>query len=372
MVKFTSKSIKSILNVKKNIDGWFWDKYSLNPYNGCSFGCIYCDARSSHYHMPTDFENNILVKDNPHLHLDKRISRARTLLPDVVGIGGVTDAYQPAEKLYKNTRNSLEVLQKHRYPIHLATKSTLVKRDLDIIQSIAEDTWATVSVSISSSKKEISDFLDFRSPAPEKRFNLIESIKRHSDKIQVGVLYLPMVPYLNDSTEGMQDMIKRSIDSGADYLLFGGLTMHDTQSKWFLNRVKEEFPDLIPKYQSLFHFKFDEIDIGYKGLPSTPKDYLKATESKLQELCLKHRLPIRMKRFIPEDYRKWNYVVAEKLLNERYFCHLEGKNNQELFWAAFNIHNLKESIKTMSERGHLSTIRNVKGSILKQIEAYLA
>ncbi len=97
MPTFIKQQFKSILNKKKFIDNWFWDRYSINPYNGCSFGCIYCDARSAKYHAPQDFENKITIKQNVGPMLDKRLSRARTLLPDVVGLGGVTDCYQPAE-----------------------------------------------------------------------------------------------------------------------------------------------------------------------------------------------------------------------------------------------------------------------------------
>lgn len=368
-IKFNTKSAKSILNVKKGIDSWFWDRYSINPYNGCSFGCVYCDARSTHYYMPEDFENNIQVKENPHLLLDKRLLKARTLLPDVVGIGGVTDSYQPAEKIYENTRKILEVLHKYQYPIHLATKSPLIERDLDLIQSIAENSWATISVSISSTKKEVADFLDFRSPAPSKRFELIKSIKKHCPAIQAGVLLIPMVPYLSDSPEDLEDMVQRTVDSGADYLLFSGMTMHDAQAKWFLKKLEEAFPELIPKYQSLF--KFQDSKGQYKGLSSTPTHYLRQKEQRLLELCTKHNLNTRIKRFIPDDFRKWNYIVAEKLLNAYYYQQISGHSSQELFWAAHNIHKLKESIKLIAERGELASIWNLRGEVLRIVEECL-
>ena len=86
MITYTEKEFKSILNIRKFIDHWFWDKYGINPYNGCQFGCIYCDSRSAKYHLPEDFENNIIIKKDAELILDKRLKNARTLLPDVVGI----------------------------------------------------------------------------------------------------------------------------------------------------------------------------------------------------------------------------------------------------------------------------------------------
>jgi DNA repair photolyase len=75
MIKYTHKEFKTILNKRKFIDGWFWDRYGINGYNGCIFGCVYCDSRSSEYHLPTDFENDIIVKTNVKEMLDKRIGR---------------------------------------------------------------------------------------------------------------------------------------------------------------------------------------------------------------------------------------------------------------------------------------------------------
>ena len=164
MITYTEKAFKSILNQHKHIDSWFWSRYSINPYNGCQFGCIYCDARSDHYHLPTDFENNIVVKTHPEALLDQRISRARTLRPDVVVMGGTTDPYQPAEKKHRNTRNLLEVLARHLYPVHVITKSRLVAEDAELLERIAGDTWASVSVTISSANESTARFLDYRGP----------------------------------------------------------------------------------------------------------------------------------------------------------------------------------------------------------------
>ncbi len=158
MPEFIEQQFKSIINKKKFIDSWFWDRYTVNPYNGCLFGCIYCDARSAKYQMPQDFENKIIVKKNVGEMLDKRITNARTFLPDVVGMGGVTDCYQPAEEIYGNTQQCLEVLAKHHYPIHVATKSELVLRDLDILDAISRKSWCSVSVTITTTKPETASF----------------------------------------------------------------------------------------------------------------------------------------------------------------------------------------------------------------------
>ena len=73
MAEFFNQDFKSILNKYKYLDSWFWCRYSINPYNGCQFGCVYCDARSQKYHLPMDFENKIVIKNSVATLLDKRI-----------------------------------------------------------------------------------------------------------------------------------------------------------------------------------------------------------------------------------------------------------------------------------------------------------
>ncbi|MCB0663630.1 MAG: hypothetical protein KDC24_12870, partial [Saprospiraceae bacterium] len=174
MPQFNEQTYKSILNQKKWIDNWFWDRYSINPYSGCSIGCVYCDARSQKYRTPNApqldpaaFEKEIFVKKDAHELLDKRLNNARTLLPDVVAMSGKTDCYQPAEKIYRSTREMLKVLQRHHFPVHIITKSNLVLEDAGLLNEIAKNTWAGVSVTITTADPKMSKFLDNKAPHPD-------------------------------------------------------------------------------------------------------------------------------------------------------------------------------------------------------------
>ena len=70
-------------------------------------------------------------------------------------------------------------------------------------------------------------------------------------------------------------------------------------------------------------------------------------------------MPVRIKRYIPDDYRRENYIIAEKLLNKAYFDMMQGKSSSYINWAGMNIQNLKESIRDVAGRGELRSIRNV-------------
>ena len=370
MPKFIEKQYKSIINKNKYIDHWFWTRYAINPYNGCQFGCIYCDARSEHYHMPQDFENEILVKQNVSQMLDQRIARARTFLPDVVGIGGVTDSYQPAEKKYENTRSILSVLAKHQYPVHLITKSTLILRDLPLLEEIARQTWCTVSVTITTTDAEKSRFLEKFAPSPAKRLEVLRQIKTKAPHVQTGALLMPLIPVLCDDEAQVEQLFTAVKATGADYLMFGGaMTLRNRQADWFLQHLREAEPAVYQQYVDLYQFTPDSEAYNGRYLPGG--DYMRQQHERLFALSDKHQLPHRIRRFIPNDYRKTNYLIAERMLNVSFERQMFGQSWETLFWAAQNIQNLKEPIEAVAARGELEQIKNVKGPIKKRIEAIL-
>jgi DNA repair photolyase len=312
--------------------------------------------------MPTDFENTIIVKKNVKELLDKRITRARKLLPDVVAISGANDPYQPAEAQYKNTRQCLEVLEKHKYPVGIGTKSKLVLNDLDLLEKIGKNNWCSVSVTITTNNPEISKFLEPRVPTPKERFDVIRIIKEQTKHIQAGVSFIPIVPYLCDSDEQLEKMVKSIKESGANFILFGsGVTMRDLQAKWFLKHLKERYSELIEKYEELYDFKYNPE--SYEGKYTPKASYHKKINKKMLNLCEKYELPYRVKRFIPNDFRRMNYIIAEKLLNEAFKLQILGKVWSKKYWAGQNIQNLKESIVNIAKRNELQKIRNVNDEI---------
>ncbi len=203
------------------------------------------------------------------------------------------------------------------------------------------------------------------------RFEVISQIKQNTKHVQTGVLLIPLIPFLCDSDEALEELVKSTKNAGADYLLFGGgMTLRDRQALWFLKHLKERFPELVSGYEQLYGFSYDSQQ--YDGDYAPPMSYLLPRHKRLFELCKKYQLSYRMKRFIPEDYRKTNYLIAEKLLNEAYEKQMLGKYWNHLFWAGQNIQNLTESIEAIAERADLATIRNVKGDIKEKVQRYLA
>jgi DNA repair photolyase len=362
MVNYRYKEFKSVLNKLKYPDSWFWSRYTLNPYSGCAHACIYCDARSQRYYLE-DFENEVIIKTNFDKKLDLRLKRARTLLPDVIAPGGVNDAYQPIEKKVENTRKVLQVIAKHKYPINIATKSKLIVRDIDILKKIADDTWCTVGFSITTTNEELAKFLEPYSSSPSERFEALRILKKEAPNIQVGTYLIPIIPFLEDNEDNLEDIIKQSHEVGADFVLFSpGLTLRDSQADFFIKKLKES------KYSNVVKPLLEL----YKGQIYPPAEYARKLHPKLLKLCEKYKTPVRVKRWIPSDYRKWNYKISEILLNTEYMNTLRtGKSNKTMMWAGLNLSNLEESIINIFERGELSQLKNFTKQIVEFVAPYL-
>ena len=362
MVKYSYKEFKTVLNKLKFPDSWFWSRYTLNTYSGCAHACIYCDARSQRYYLE-DFENEVIIKTDFDKKLDQRLKRARTLLPDVIAPGGVNDAYQPIEKKIEHTRKVLQVIAKHKFPINIATKSKLIIRDIDLLNQIGKDTWCTVGFSISTTDEELAKFLEPYSSKPFERLEALKKIKKEASNIQVGTYFIPIIPFLADNDENLKDVIKKSKDAGADFVLFApGLTMRDSQAEYFIKKLKNS------KYK---HIVKPLLEL-YKGQINPPAQYVGKLHPKLLGLCEKYNLAVRAKRWIPSDCRKWNYKISELLLNKEYIDALRtGKSNKTMMWAGLNLNNLEESIIEVYKRGELSKLKNFNKEIIEFVTPYL-
>ncbi|MFX1279752.1 MAG: radical SAM protein [Promethearchaeota archaeon] len=362
MVKYRYKEFKSVLNKLKYPDSWFWSRYTLNAYSGCAHACIYCDARSTRYYLE-DFENEVIIKKDFDKKLDLRLNRARTLLPDIIAAGGVNDSYQPIEEQIEQTRKVLQVIAKHKFPINIATKSNLITRDIDILSNIAEDTWCTVGFSVSTINEEIASFLEPYSSPPSQRLAALKLIKKQASKIQVGTYFMPIIPFLADDDYNIEEVIRQSKNAGADFILFSpGLTLRDSQAEYFLKKLRNsKFKPIIKPLIEL-----------YKGQIHPPSHYVRKLHSKLLKLCEKYNLNVRVKRWIPSDYRKWNYKISEILLNKEYVNSLKtGKSNKNMMWAGLYLNNLEESILDVYNRGDLHTLKNFDSEIIKIVKPYL-
>lgn len=203
---------KTILT--KNDSPDLWHSATLNPYQGCEHGCIYCFARPSHEYMNLspglDFETKIFFKPDAPRLLRQTFDKDG-YQPTVVALGANTDIYQPLERERGITRQLLEVFLEYRHPVALITKSALILRDADLLATLASQGLVSVAISITTLDPALARAMEPRAATPERR---LENIRRLS---AIGVpcvaLASPMIPGLNDPE--LESILRAAKDAGA-------------------------------------------------------------------------------------------------------------------------------------------------------------
>jgi DNA repair photolyase len=187
---------------------------SINPYQGCEHGCIYCYARPTHAYLDLspgiDFETRLTYKRNAAALLERELSRPAYKC-SCITLGANTDPYQPVEKEYRITRQLLEIVQRHRHPVAIITKGALVTRDIDILADMAADGLCSVAISITTLDANLKRVLEPRAASGPARLAAVEALAAAG--IPVTVLFAPVIPALNDSE--METVLASSSDAGA-------------------------------------------------------------------------------------------------------------------------------------------------------------
>ena len=187
---------------------------SINPYQGCEHGCVYCYARPTHAYLDLspgiDFETRLTRKHNAATQLERTLSRP-SYRCEPITLGANTDPYQPVEKRYRITRQLLEVLQRCRHPVSLITKGALVTRDIDILREMAADGLCSVAVSVTTLDAELKRLMEPRAASAAARLGAIEQLSNAG--IPVSVLFAPVIPALNDGD--LESVLERARQAGA-------------------------------------------------------------------------------------------------------------------------------------------------------------
>jgi len=203
---------RSIISRNTSPDVPFYQ--SINPYQGCEHGCIYCYARPTHAYLDLspgiDFETRLVRKTNAAELLARELLQPGYQCHGIT-IGANTDAYQPVEKTYELTRRVLEVLHKAQHPVSIITKSSLVTRDIDILSDMARQGLASVAVSVTTLNPDLKRRLEPRAPSGQSRLNTVAELASHG--IPVHVLFAPVIPGIND--EELESVVSAAADHGA-------------------------------------------------------------------------------------------------------------------------------------------------------------
>lgn len=213
----------------------------LNPYRGCEHGCIYCYARPFHEYLGLsaglDFETKLFAKmDAPEL-LREELQK-KSWKPQVIGLSGVTDCYQPIERKLELTKRCLEVLVRFRNPVVIITKNYMVTRDIAILKELAEYEAIHVTLSVTTLDAELSRTMEPRASQPRLRLKAIEELA--SAGIPVSVNVAPVIPGLTDHE--IPAILKSAAEAGARSAHYVMLRLPHSVKDLFAQWLTEHYP----------------------------------------------------------------------------------------------------------------------------------
>ncbi len=234
--------------VKPNDDFWFHHDYNINLYKGCNHGCIYCDSRSENYQI-TDFDK-VRVKKDALLILENELSKKRN--KGIIGLGAMSDPYNPFEKELNITRRTLELIEKYGFGVSIVTKSDLILRDIDILTRISKKNVCNIAITITTSNDVLQKKIEQNVTSSSRRFDVLSSLRKAS--IFAGILMMPILPFINDTDENLDGIIKNAIQADASYIYpFFGVTLRNIQRDYFFDKIDNLFVGIKEKYIQAFH-----------------------------------------------------------------------------------------------------------------------
>jgi len=223
---------------------------SINPYQGCEHGCIYCYARPSHSYLDLspglDFETRIFYKPNAAARLleewEKPVYDCKPIT-----IGANTDPYQPAEKSTRITRQLLELFDQYSHPVNLITKGGLITRDLDLLERLASRNLCSVAISLPTMDTGLKRIMEPRVPSAEVRLKAITALTDAG--VPTSVLMAPLIPAINDAE--IEAVLAAAARAGASHAHYIFLRLPHEVRDLFIEWLETHFPDRAKRVMGL-------------------------------------------------------------------------------------------------------------------------
>lgn len=220
--------------------------YSMNPYQGCEHGCIYCYARNTHeyygFSAGLDFESKIIVKKNAATLLEQHLLHPKWHAVPIM-LSGNTDCYQPQEKEFELTRNILKVLVKYRHPVGIITKNSLILRDIDLLTDLAKDNLVNVMISITTLDEDLRRKMEPRTATGYKRLKIVEALTKAG--VPTGIMNAPIIPGLNHHE--IPAILQAASEHGAVGVGMTVVRLNGAIGKIFEDWLRKNFPDRFEK-----------------------------------------------------------------------------------------------------------------------------
>ncbi len=254
--------VDSIIKKITKKDHLFKGDYTVDLYQNCNFGCIYCDS---------SYDDTIYVKINAVKVLEKELKH---LSKGRIIIGSVNDPYQSYEKKYRITRKVLEIIKKYNFTCHILTKSDIILRDIDLLKKINN---CIVTISLISLKDQISNFFEKNVPTIEKRFEVVKLL--NNNNIYSGIAFIPFLPYIAETE--IPSIFERVKKYDLKYVLYKHLELKGDQKRIFFEYIKKYNVEILKKYENL-----------YKDSYQPTQNYIKKVDGIFSKASKKYKIKI--------------------------------------------------------------------------------
>lgn len=228
-------------------------EWTVNPYRGCSHACVYCFARNTHSYLDldsgSDFDQQVVVKVNVADVLAAEVNRPRWGRQQVA-LGTNTDPYQRAEGRYSLMPGIIEALAGSGTPFSLLTKGTLLRRDLPLLAQAAEAVPVDLAMSIAVFDDELQQSIEPGTPSTRAR---LATVRAAADLgFRVSVFLMPVLPYLTDSTQQLDDALAAIAEAGAHRVVYGALHLRPGAREWYLGWLRDHRPEVLDAYTGMY------------------------------------------------------------------------------------------------------------------------
>lgn len=234
---------KTVLSGYAEHNAWFGNNYNMNIYKGCCHGCIYCDSRSECYRIENFDE--VRAKEGALALIERELKSKRK--KGVIGMGAMSDPYNPFEKDLLLTRGALELIHRYQFGVSIATKSDLIQRDADILSAIAKHSPVLIKMTITAADDRLCQKVEPNVAVSSDRFITVKKLSEAG--VFAGVLLMPVLPFIEDTEENVDKIIELAHQSKARFIYAAfGVTLRQNQRDWFYKKLDSLFPSVKERY----------------------------------------------------------------------------------------------------------------------------
>ncbi|HVO39878.1 MAG TPA: radical SAM protein [Spirochaetia bacterium] len=248
LTRIHPRVVQKALRKSLLIDSFLCCRFSFSPYMACGHGCAYCDGRAEKYWVEGDFERDIVVRRNLPGLLTKELPKLRECATVAIG-SGISDAYQPVEKEEGLMRECAAILADSALPVSLLTKSSLVCRDIDLWERAGAP--FILNMTIATLDETVRARFEPRASRIQERLETLREFRRRG--MTVGVMAMPLLPFLSDGEEEIRTLVRALKDAGASFVMPAGLTLRPGRQKdFFMKALGEHYPGLVGRYREIY------------------------------------------------------------------------------------------------------------------------